>query len=112
MLRRGFLAGLLGLSAGSLALFLNFFNPRGISGFGRTRAGPRQSVAGNPVQTPFICSRASSGSSILNPGDGVPEAFESVAPASAQRADCWPFIMSVLILVARYPGVRISSSVA
>ena len=83
MLRRGFLAGLGALSLGSLAVFLNFFNPRGVTGFGGLVDIPA-SLVPKPGQDPVHFLEGRVWLVNLRPGDGVPEAFRSVAPPSAQ----------------------------
>lgn len=81
--RRGFLAGLGMLSLGGLAIPLDYFNPRHVTGFGGVITVPAGLVP-KPGQDPVHYLQGKVWLVNLKPGDGVPEAFRTVAPPSAK----------------------------
>jgi cytochrome b6-f complex iron-sulfur subunit len=81
LLRGGFWAGFAVLLVGALATFLDFFNPRDITGFGGVVTIPSQSIP-KPGDDPFHYLIGKTWLVNLKPGEGVPQEFQSFAPPS------------------------------
>jgi len=80
-LRGGFWSGLAVLAVGGLATFLDFFNPRDITGFGGVVTIPSVSVP-KPGDDPFHFLEGKTWLVNLKPGEGVPQEFTSFAAPS------------------------------
>ena len=81
LLGGGFWAGLAVLAAGGLGTFLDFFNPRDITGFGGVVTVPSVNVP-KPGDDPFHYLEGKTWLVNLKPGEGVPKEFESFAAPS------------------------------